>query len=145
MLALRVSRVIPASPQQLHAVLSDITRMGELSPETTGARWLTKGERFIAGNRIGPLYRWATLCRVIENQPGSSFAFHVAWPSRTTWRYQLRAVDGGTEVTETMTKVPRQALPVRVIQRLAGVTDRREHLQAGMARTLERLEAVATR
>jgi len=134
-----VSRVIPADPLTVYDVISDITTIGQRSPETHAAKWITHGKKFKGYNHIGPLYRWSTVCKVTEDAPGRNFAFDVAWPSKTAWRYDLAAVDDGTEVTLTMTKMQPQAAPVLAIQRMVGVHDRAGHLRTGMEQTLEGL------
>jgi hypothetical protein len=48
---------------------------------------------------------------------------------------------GGTLVTESVTQTKRSPLPIRVIQRLNGVTDRSANLRAAMVTTLDRLAA----
>jgi putative intracellular protease/amidase len=134
-----VSQVVPADPLTTYDALSDITAIGQRSPETHAAKWITHGKKFKGYNHIGPLYRWSTVCTVTDDAPGRTFAFDVAWPSKTSWRYDLTAVDGGTEVTLTMTKIQPQAAPVVAIQRMVGVHDRAEHLRKGMDHTLKRL------
>ena len=134
-----VSRVIPADPLTVYDHLSDITTIGERSPETHAAKWMTHGKKFKGYNHIGPLYRWSTVCKVTADVPGRVFAFDVAWPSKTSWRYELTALNDATEVTLTMTKMQPQAAPVLAIQRMVGVHDRAQHLRTGMDRTLDRL------
>ena len=134
-----VSRVIPADPLTVHDALSDITTIGQRSPETHAAKWITPGKKFKGYNHIGPLYRWSTVCTITEDAPGHTFAFDVAWPSKTSWRYDLTALDDATEVTLTMTKNQPQAAPVVAIQRMVGVHDRAQHLRTGMDQTLQRL------
>jgi putative intracellular protease/amidase len=134
-----VSRVIPADPLTVYDQLSDITTIGQRSPETHAAKWITHGKKFKGSNHIGPLYRWSTVCKVTEDTPGRAFAFDVAWPSKTAWRYELAAAEDGTEVTLTMTKMEPQATPVLAIQRMVGVHDRAGHLRAGMEQTLKGL------
>ncbi|HAS09465.1 MAG TPA: SRPBCC family protein, partial [Acidimicrobiaceae bacterium] len=48
-----VSREIAAPPQRVWELISDITRMGEWSPETTGGKWL-KGA---TGPAVGARFR----------------------------------------------------------------------------------------
>jgi hypothetical protein len=120
-------------------VISDISTIGQRSPETHAAKWITPGKKFKGYNHIGPLYRWSTVCTVTAGAPGRNFAFDVAWPSKTSWRYDLAATDAGTEVTLTMTKQQPQAAPVVAIQRLVGVHDRAQHLRTGMEQTLKGL------
>jgi hypothetical protein len=123
----------------IYDVISDITTIGQRSPETHAAKWITHGKKFKGYNHIGPLYRWSTVCKVTEDAPGRTFAFDVAWPSKTSWRYDLAAADDGTEVTLTMTKMQPQAAPVLAIQRMVGVHDRAAHLRTGMEQTLKGL------
>jgi putative intracellular protease/amidase len=134
-----VSRLIDADPLTVYDALSDVTTIGQRSPETHAAKWITPGKKFKGYNHIGPLYRWSTVCNVTEDAPGRSFAFEVAWPSNTSWRYDLTAVEDATRVTLTMTKNQPQAAPVVAIQRMVGVHDRAEHLRTGMSQTLTRL------
>jgi putative intracellular protease/amidase len=134
-----VSRLIPADPMTTYDVISDITTIGQRSPETHAAKWITHGKKFKGYNHIGALYRWSTVCKVTEDAPGRTFAFDVAWPSKTAWRYDLAAADDGTEVTLTMTKMQPQAAPVLAIQRMVGVHDRAAHLRTGMEQTLKGL------
>ena len=134
-----VSRLIKADPLTVYDALSDVTTIGQRSPETHAAKWTTPGKKFKGYNHIGPLYRWSTVCNVTNDAPGRSFAFEVAWPSNTSWRYDLTAVEDATEVTLSMTKNQPQAAPVVAIQRMVGVHDRAEHLRTGMSQTLTRL------
>lgn len=134
-----VRKVIAADPLTVYDAVSDITTIGERSPETHAAKWLKPGKKFKGYNHIGPLYRWSTVCTVTADAPGRTFAFDVAWPSNTSWRYNLTAVDEGTEVTLAMTKQRPQAAPVLKMQSMVGVHDRAEHLRQGMQRTLDHL------
>ncbi|GAA3345697.1 hypothetical protein GCM10020358_53750 [Amorphoplanes nipponensis] len=82
---------------------------------------------------------------VTQAAPGRAFAFTTAWPSASTWRYDLEPVAGGTRITESMTRAAPQMALVRLIQSAVGVRDRAAHLRAGMTTTLERLDAVLRR
>ena len=134
-----VSRLVPADALTVYDAISDVTTIGQRSPETHAAKWLTHGKKFKGYNHIGPLYRWSTVCKVTEDTPGRTFAFDVAWPSNTAWRYDLAATDDGTEVTLTMTKMQPQAAPILAMQTMVGVHDRAAHLRAGMEQTLKGL------
>jgi hypothetical protein len=143
-----VSTVVTASPQTLYALVGDVTRMGEWSPETVEAAWLdgatgpVVGARFAGRNRIGSI-AWTTKPVVTVADPGRAFAFRVPGGSGATWTYTFERVDGGTRVTEHARQEKRSPLVIRLLQRRAGVTDRAEHLRAGMAATLGRLAAAA--
>nr|WP_287041776.1 SRPBCC family protein [Mycobacterium sp.] len=141
-LATSASRLVKASPSAVYAVISDITTMGQRSPETHSARWIEPDKRFTGKNRIGPWYRWSMRATVTEASPGKAFSFRTDWPSSTSWRYALTPVDEGTLVTESMSRDTPQLAPVRWIQRAAGVADRRKHLRSGIETSLQRLAGV---
>jgi hypothetical protein len=138
-----------ASPKVVWDLVSDVTRIGEFSPETFEARW-TRGSTgpevgaFFKGhvrrNGIGPVY-W-TLCRVTECVPERDFGFVVVMNDTDLnhWRYQLRAVEGGTEVTESFELPPKGFLKLywAILGALRGRTNER-----GMRQTLERIKVIA--
>jgi hypothetical protein len=72
---LSASTEVRASPDQIYAVISDVTRIPEWSPETTRVEWLTP-DRFRAWNRRR-LGRWQTTARVVGAEPGRRFSFVV--------------------------------------------------------------------
>lgn len=134
-------------------LLTDVTRIGEFSPETfeaerlDGATGPRAGVRFrghVRRNGRGPVY-WTT-CQVIACEPERKFAFAVIAAGRTvnTWRYQLAPVSGdpqaGADVTESFQL---SATPlVRLYWLAAGHWRKRTNLN-GMRATLERMKAVA--
>jgi hypothetical protein len=146
---LTVSTHIDASPEAVYAIVSDLPRMGELSPENTGGKWLggatgpVVGARFKGTNKNGSK-SWSTTVKVSEATPGSVFAFDVAvGPFKVArWTYRLAAADGGCDVTEIWDD-HRAGWMDRVGKIASGVENRRAHNEAGMLATLERLKAVA--
>jgi uncharacterized protein YndB with AHSA1/START domain len=145
---------IDAHPDRVYALVSDITRMGEWSPECYRAEWLDGasgpaiGAKFVGHNRTEKR-EWSTTCTVVAADPGREFAFEVhgvegrAEPT-SRWSYRLTASPGGTDVTESMEGYRRLSAPARALQRAVTVIkDRAAHNAAGMAQTLERLKAVA--
>jgi hypothetical protein len=130
-------------------LLSDVTRIGEFSPETFEAEWLggatgpAAGARFrghVKRNGRGPVY-W-TVCTVTASDPGREFAFSVGGPRGAilnTWRYQLEPSAGGTDVTESF-ELPRAPL-TRLYWLIAGSARSRTNLD-GMRTTLEKIKAV---
>lgn len=62
---------VQASPDQIYAVVSDVTRIPAWSPETVRVEWLGS-DRFRAWNRRR-LGRWRTTARVAEAEPGRRF------------------------------------------------------------------------
>lgn len=77
-----VEAVVDASPEQVWAVMSDVTRIGEWSRECLGADWLGDatgpevGARFRGRNRVG-LLRWNRVCTVTEVSPPHTFAYRT--------------------------------------------------------------------
>ena len=104
------SATIAADPLTVYAMLTDITRMGEWSPENCGGRWLGQaagpaaGARFVGRNRKG-LLRWSTVCTVTAADPGQLFAFTVRALGLTVseWSYVFDDAGGGCLVTERWT------------------------------------------
>ncbi len=89
-------------------MVSDLTRMGEWSPESEGATWRRGatgpevGAKFRGANRNGKK-RWRTTGRIVESQPGSLFVFRTTAGGLpiAEWRYEFEATTGGCQVTET--------------------------------------------
>ncbi len=140
---------IAAPADRVWPLLSDVTRIGDFSPETFEAQWLDgatgpkPGARFrghVKRNGKGPIY-WTT-CTVIASDPGREFAFGVGAPHKplNTWRYQLEPAGDGTDVTESFELARTPAL--RLYWALLGWTRGRTNIN-GMRTTLERIKAVA--
>ncbi len=139
-----------APPAEVWDLVSDVTRIGEFSPETFEARWLDgasgpqAGARFrghVRRNGRGPVY-WTT-CTVTASEPGREFAFAVNGPGEVvvnTWRYRLTPNGDGTDVTESF-ELPGSPLN-RLYWRLAGRARMRTNLN-GMRVTLEKMKAIA--
>ena len=76
------SITVAARPEEVYALVSDLPRMGEWSPENTGGRWVggatgpAPGARFRGTNRNGR-HRWATVVTVTEPTPPTRFAFRL--------------------------------------------------------------------
>jgi uncharacterized protein YndB with AHSA1/START domain len=138
-----------APPAEVWDLVSDVTRIGEFSPETFEAQWLDgatgprAGARFrghVRRNGRGPVY-WTT-CTVIASEPGREFAFAVNGPGEVivnTWRYRLDPREDGTDVTESF-ELP-GTLPMRLYWSVAGRARLRTNL-TGMRVTLEKMKAI---
>ncbi len=140
---------IDAPPEAVWSLVSDVTRIGEFSPEVMEAEWLggatgpAVGVRYrghVKRNEIGPKY-W-TVCEITECEPGTTFEFVVLVRERPVnrWRYELRPARGGTDVTESFDLG--DDLWVRIWRPLGGFLRRRRN-ERDMRRTLERMKAVA--
>jgi hypothetical protein len=137
---------IDAPPDAVYALVSDITRMGEWSPETVKAEWIegatgpAAGARFKGTNKLGFL-RWSTKPMVEVADPGREFTFVTMFRSEkeTRWSYRLAPAGDGTDVTESWEELSQ----IPIIGRLM-MNDRRERqLTEGCAKTLARIKAAA--
>ena len=145
-----VSRQINAPAEQLWAMVSDVTRMGEWSPENEGGEWLRgatgpkPGATFRGANRNGKK-KWKTVAKVVDAEPGRVFSFRVSAGGGlkvAEWRYEFAPTATGCEVTETW--VDQRGFIVKTLGKpVSGVADRAAHNRAGMEQTLERLAAAA--
>src|SRR5688572_13574019 len=102
---------IDASPADVWGLVSDVTRMGEWSPETRWAEWLdgaigpAPGVRFRGHNRRGFFQRWSTTPTVRVCDPGREFTFALGIKTHdfVVWRYRFEPSGEGTDVTESFT------------------------------------------
>ena len=140
-----VSRDIAASPAAAFAALTDITRMGDWSPECVKAEWaegfseLAVDAMFVGHNKNGDK-EWTTDAKIVELLQDERFVFdclardfHFA-----TWGYAIEPTAGGCRVTEFTQDLRPEAALERSAQ-ISGVSDRLTHNRAGMEATLERL------
>jgi hypothetical protein len=138
---------IAAPPNVVYEVVSDITRMGDRSPECYRCVWLDDapgpevGARFRGYNRLGIL-RWATTCVVVTAERGSEFAFTVlshGGREETQWRYIIEADADGSRLTESY-----QFLWCPALARMAELPFPRDRqLRRGIRQTLARVQAAA--
>ena len=143
------SIIVQAPPQRVWEMVSDVTRVGEWSPETVGAEWLdgatgpAVGARFKGHNKRK--WKWSSTCTVTEAEPGRSFVFEVG-KGETRWSYTMKPVDGGCEVVESF-EILRPPGPVGrwSYRPSTGVkwADREADLVHGMEETLRRLKVAA--
>ena len=143
-----VNRYIEASPEALYALVADVTRTPELTPDIIRVEWLdgatgpAVGARFKAINKQGSKPSWSNkpVIRVLE--PGREIAWSRTEPFGGTleWRYRFEPEGSGTRVTESyeVTK-PLSIVGWFVIGTLFGLKDRQGDLHASMLRTLDRL------
>jgi uncharacterized protein YndB with AHSA1/START domain len=140
---------IAASPARLYDMVSDVTRMGEWSPENVGCKWLgdasgpAVGSRFRGSNRRG-WRRWSTTCKVVTAEPGRAFAFDVSFGGLpiARWTYEFKEDGDGTVVTEHWTD--RRAGWMRVGSGpVMGVRDMATFNRSNMEKTLAELKAAA--
>lgn len=144
---IEVSREIAASPSAVYAALTDITRMGEWSPECLRAEWNegfdgpAEGARFTGHNRNGDK-EWSTEAEIVELVPDERFFFHCDSGGYvfSKWGYAIEPTEGGCRVTEYSQNLLPDSFKERS-QQISGVADRGPHNRDGMQRTLDRLAA----
>jgi uncharacterized protein YndB with AHSA1/START domain len=138
---------IQAPPEKVYAMLSDVTRMGEWSPECVKAEWVgdatgpAVGARFKGHNKLNWLIRWSSTPTVKVADPGREFTFETGRPGKeqTRWTYRFAPKDGGTELTESF-----EALTYSAFQKLTANPEKRtEKLVTDIQQTLERIKLAA--
>ena len=143
-----VSVRMAAPPSVVWDLVSDVTRIGEFSPETFEAEWIrgatgpAVGAQFkghVKRNGVGPTY-W-TLCTVTACETERVFEFAVGNDAVTAnnWGYRLEPDGDGTLVTEYFRLEPN--LPMRLYWLALGPLRGRTN-EKGMRTTLERMKAV---
>jgi hypothetical protein len=138
---------VDAPPEAVYGVVSDVTRMGEWSPETVACRWLdgatgpAVGARFKGTNKRG-LARWSTKPVVVAADPGRAFVFDVGPDIRWTYRFE---VDGtGTKLSESFEMLRDIRWYYALAERwLMRVEDRKADLERAMSETIGRIKRAA--
>ena len=139
---------IAAPARTVWALVADVTRMGEWSPETTSCGWIdgatgpAVGARFRGHNKRG-WSKWTTTCEVTACEPGREFSFVVGGGDdpQTVWSYVFVPLKGGVEVRESFELIaPLTGLDRALTRVLARVKDREADLEDQMRRTLARLK-----
>jgi hypothetical protein len=151
------SESIAAPAAEVLALVTDVTNIGQWSPECYRCEWLDgagprakPGDRFRGWNRRGPRMRWSTVCEVLAADD-STFSFAVAGAAgaRTEWTYAVESTPTGCQVTEECRMVPRKPTVGQMLFRrlilapLFGRSDRNQELSDGMRATLAALKAAA--
>lgn len=137
-----------ATPEQVWAVLTDVTRTGEWSHETVGAEWLggttaTPGARFRGRNENGRS-RWSRTCEVVTAEPPHRFEFRTVptrlFPDSSQWTFELEPIEGGTRITQRFQVLRLHPVLDRIFY--ACIPSHRDRT-AALRADLERLAAVA--
>lgn len=147
-----VSINIAAPPKRVYELVSDITRMGEWSPECRSCSWTggatgpAVGAKFRARNkgRRGP--SWFNKPVVTAAEEGREFAFNRSGFAigSYTWRYVFEPTATGTRLTESYdAERPVPKAMSKFTEIWTGSNDRDAELREGMKTTLERIKAAA--
>lgn len=142
-LPISASVEVSATPESVWAVISDVTRMTEWSPEcrkivVLGSPKQGVGTKLLGVNRRG-FAVWPTRSRVVRYEPGRA----VAWKTResgATWSYELEPTERGTRLTgrrelDGFSTLTRVAAPL-----IGGAVGHDRELTEGIRTTLERIK-----
>ncbi|GAB3473865.1 SRPBCC family protein [Amycolatopsis cihanbeyliensis] len=157
---------VAAPPAEVYAVVGDLARSGEWSPECVGGSWVsgepgTVGAVFRGENLRGtdvvawaPVVRgtWFTESEVVAAEPGRTFQWsmrtHSGEKQDSVWAYDIEARDGGSVLTHRF----RMGSPTEGIRGITAEMDEAgksaffaewgEKLAADLAVTLERIKHV---
>ena len=144
---IEISRDIAASPEEVYAAISDVTRMGEWSQECHTCEWHegfdgpALGATFDGHNRNGD-HEWTSQGKVVEADPGRSFVFECSMYDfhYATWGYRIEPTATSSRVTEWSIDLrPESALEFSI--KTSGIADRAGRNRDTMSGTLERLAA----
>lgn len=139
---------IAAPAEVVYDLISDVTRIGEWSPECVRGDWLDApgmvGSRFRGRNRSG-LARWSTVARVVVADRPREFTFVTLHRGReaTRWRYLLEPAGDHIVVDESFETISTPLL-IGLAERTV-IRNRQFQIETGMAQTLEALKASAER
>ncbi len=148
---IEITRDIAAPPEDVWAAITDISRMGEWSDECHTCEWHEGSDAPVVGasfdghNRNGDK-EWTTQAKIIEAEPGRSFAFECSMMDfhYATWGYRIEPTETGSRVTEWSEDLrPESALEFS--KQMSGVDDRTARNEEMMSTTLERLAAALER
>ena len=106
----RVEAIAEATPEQVWAVIADVTRIGEWSHECRGASWLDgasrahPGARFAGRNRLGRT-RWSRRSEFIVVDAPRELEWRTIptrmFPDSTRWTIRLEPEGAATRIIQT--------------------------------------------
>jgi uncharacterized protein YndB with AHSA1/START domain len=147
---LRAEATIAAPPDKVWALISDVSRMPEWSPELVRMLPLKrggmrKGQWYLGINRRKAVL-WPTRNVVGVLEPGRRLAWDTT-SSGARWIWEVTPSGEGTHVVHRRPVPAKLTLLSSVFARLflGGIEDHADELETGMARTVERLKAAAER
>ena len=148
--AFDVSIDISAPPEVVWGLVSDLSRMGEWSPECTGVKWKgaggpTVGNRFTGLNQNGK-HRWHTGGKIVSARTGEELGWDISFLgfAVSNWTYHLEPTTTGTKVTESWRERRNALLRNPFLGSLVtGVKDRAGSNKQSAEATLQNLKVAA--
>ena len=98
------------NPEQVYALVSDVTRMGQWSPVCRACWWDEGGGPHVGawftGRNETPERTWETRSQVVAADPGREFAWEVnnGW---VRWGFTLQPESDGTRLTQSWHFLPK--------------------------------------
>ena len=149
MATISVTEEIAAPAELVWALVTDLPRMGEWSPENLGGEW-TKGA---TGAAVGASFKgrnrngkkaWSTSVKVNELDAPKKFSFALMALGKNwcDWVYEITPSTSGCTVTHSW--IDHRSKIANILGKLVtGVSDRSEHNRRNMEQTLKNLKAAA--
>ena len=140
---------VAAPPDAVYAMVADVTRIPEWSPECHSVAWkdgstrAEPGAQFVGKNKFG-MWRWSTTCVVEAAEPGRELTWSTVSMGRknTRWSYRFEPAGGGTRVTESYASVEPYPKPIEALLRV--MFRRHDHnMPENIRQSLERFKRVA--
>ncbi len=149
MATVSVTQDISAPAELVWALVTDLPRMGEWSPENLGGEWVkgatgaAVGARFKGRNKNGSK-AWSTSVKVNEVDAPKKFSFALMALGKNwcDWVYEVTPSGAGCTVTHSWID-HRSKFADRLGKLVSGVSDRAEHNRRNMEATLKNLKAAA--
>ena len=135
------SRVVPAPPEEIFALLADPTRHAEFDGSGTVQRVVTGSGPMQLGSQFKMAMKmygfpYKTTSTAVEFEENRRIAW-CHW-GKNRWRYELEPVEGGTRVTETADFTTSPAIN----RFMAAVAYTPESFKTNIDATLDRLVAL---
>lgn len=141
---------IPAPPQRVWDVVTDISVMPRFSTELQSVEWADGfsraelGARFLGTNRNAAIGEWTVQSEIVEFEPQRTFGWAVndVESPAATWRFDLAPTPEGTRLSYTARIGPGRSGVTFLISREPDraeqiIADRLEVFRVGMTATLE--------
>jgi uncharacterized protein YndB with AHSA1/START domain len=143
---------IDAAPEAVYALVADVTRTGEWSPECVRCRWLdgatapVEGARYRGDSRNG-WRRWSTMSTIRVARPGVELVWDVTYLRRPVarWGYRLTSLDGGRTLLVESVEDHRERWLQVVSPWITGSRDRAARNADTIETTLQRIKNLAER
>lgn len=151
-----VSLDIPAPPQRVWEVVTDISVLPRFSEELQSIEWAEGfsqaglGAQFLGTNRHEAIGEWTVRCHIIEFEPRRIFgwAVHDVDNPAASWRFELTPIPEGTRLSYTARIGPGRSGVTWLISREPDradeiIANRLEVFRSGMTVTLAGIRDLA--